>query len=242
MARYGNLNKALYGLKQAPRAWYLMLKEALQKFGLESSSADGCLWVSKTAKLAILVIVDDMAVAGDAGAVEAVISYLENTFKMKRLGDIGTFVGLNCERDRAQRQMIVHQHRYTTAILKRFNLDNCRPVTQPIDVSVKFHKAMEGEERVDPAKYQSMIGSVMFLMLGSRPDLAYGCGLLARYSKEPTVAHAKALERMFRYIQGTKDFKLHLGGNEDLSVLRTQHSLMMKTRQEVQQDISTDLA
>lgn len=157
-----------------------------------------------------------MAIAGDGDVVEAAINYLEKVFKIKKLGNIGTFVGLNCERDRERRLKAVNHHRYTKAILKRFNLDNTRPVAQPIEVSAKFHKASDGEERADPANYQSMIGSIMFLMLGSRPDLAYVCGLLARYSKDPTVAHAKALQRVFRYIQGTQDFRLQLGGNEDL--------------------------
>ena len=70
----------------------------------------------------------------------------------------------------------------------------------------------DGEE-ADKKTYQSLIGSVMFLMLATRPDLAYSISSLSRYNANPKSAHLAAAKRILRYVKGTKEAGLTLGGS-----------------------------
>jgi hypothetical protein len=77
----------------------------------------------------------------------------------------------------------------------------------------EFGKDDGGE--VDIRDYQSMIGSVMYLMVGTRPDLAYAIGVLSRFSANPKAAHLSALKRIFRYIKNTSKVGITLGGQDN---------------------------
>ena len=210
------LRKALYGLKQAGRQWYLMLLNALTSYGLKATAADGCVLVSDDGDLAILTIVDDMAIAGDATKVENLIKHLETLFKMKRMGDLDVFVGLEISRNRSARTITIQQTRYISDILKRFNITDQRS-SLPIAQGTRLEPAASGDERTDRLLYQSYVGSLMFLMIGSRPDLAYAAGILSRFSSDPTVTHLKAIQKAFAYIAGTANFGLQLGGDTSLA-------------------------
>ena len=66
-----------------------------------------------------------------------------------------------------------------------------------------------------------MIGSLTYAMTATLPDIAYAIGVLSQYNHDPSNEHMVALKRVFRYLNGTKDWLLRFGeGLEDESVLR----------------------
>lgn len=206
------LEKALYGLKQAGRQWWKMLHAALEELHLIPTAADTCIWIARDGSVGVATVVDDMIVAGEKDKVEKVIRHLENKFSMKRLGDVNVFVGLKITRNRQARTLTLKQTRYTRELLKRFNMHNSKTARTPIPAGQQFLAAESGDVRADRKLYQSMVGSVMFLMLGSRPDLAFSCGLFSRYNNDPTEDHLEGLKKVFRYVNGTIDYGSTYGG------------------------------
>ena len=96
------LNKSLYGLKQAPRAWFMRLSQTLLEFGFLSSPVDASLFVYHKGHihLFILIYVDDILVTGtDPSLIQSPIQKLQTEFKMKDLGPLGYFLGIQASRD-----------------------------------------------------------------------------------------------------------------------------------------------
>jgi hypothetical protein len=82
-------------------------------------------------------------------------------------------------------------------------------------MAMKLHMRNRNEEACDQTIYQSMIGSLMYAMTATWPDIAYAIGVLSRYNHDPRNEHMVALNRMFCYLNGTKDWRLHFGGEEE---------------------------
>lgn len=99
-----------------------------------------------------------MSIAGPAHLVEQYTKKLEDHFKMKRLGDLNVFVGLEVRRNRDERTFLlsetIHQHCSTT-------LQHARPVSVPIPTGKFYTTAEDNDERASRQLYQSMVGSIM---------------------------------------------------------------------------------
>ena len=75
----------------------------------------------------------------------------------------------------------------------------------------------KGEKMVsaeDKAWYRSAVGSLMYLMVSTRPDLAYAVGTVSKYVEVPSPDHVGAVKRILRYVRGTSNHALHLGSSE----------------------------
>ena len=97
------MKKSLYGLKQAPRCWFAKLAAALKNYDFKQSYSDYSLFTLSKGKtqLNVLVYVDDLIVAGnDKSAMLKFKQYLGNCFKMKDLGLLKYFLGLEVARSK----------------------------------------------------------------------------------------------------------------------------------------------
>ncbi|POM66260.1 Integrase catalytic core protein [Phytophthora palmivora] len=88
-------------------------------------------------------------------------------------------------------------------------MEKSNPVKTPQDPGLKLTKAMcEGgckhEETMAKVPYRNAVGCLMYLMVGTRPDLAAAVGVLSQFAADPCPTHWQALKRVFRYVQGTK--------------------------------------
>ena len=84
----------------------------------------------------------------------------------------------------------------------------CKQVETPNDPSMKLSKKTETEEEFDKGRYQSAVGSLLYLSTRSRPDIAFAVGNAARYCAEPSQSHWSAVKRILRYLKGTTDMGL----------------------------------
>jgi hypothetical protein len=87
-------------------------------------------------------------------------------------------------------------------------MQECKPVRVPIPLGVKLFgdqcpKTQEEEEDMSYVLYASMIGSLMFAMIYTRPDIARAVGVLSRYMSKPEKEHWTTLKRVFKYLCGT---------------------------------------
>jgi histone deacetylase 1/2 len=123
------LDKALYGLKQAPRAWYSRLSSKLHSLGFTSSKADVSLFVYNKGGVVIflLVYVDDIIVASSSPrATEALLKDLQADFALKDLGELHYFLGIEVKK--ARDGILLTQQKYTSDLLHRVGMRNCKPI------------------------------------------------------------------------------------------------------------------
>ncbi|XP_039017289.1 secreted RxLR effector protein 161-like [Hibiscus syriacus] len=96
-------------------------------------------------------------------------------------------------------------------------MENCNPVSTPMEPSAKLSK-FDGGERVDASRYRSLVGSLRYLTC-TRSDLSLSVGIASRFMEEPVYSHWKALKRILRYIQGTVSLGLFYSKAEDYKLV-----------------------
>ncbi|CAI7829449.1 unnamed protein product [Closterium sp. NIES-53] len=178
------LKKALYGLKQAPRQWYLMLRGVLEEIGFTPSTAGHSLFMlgQGEQRSFMVVYVDDILIfSPSSDLVKEVMLKVQDKFKCKALGDVSFYLGLHIERDVEKRCMRVHQRKYLEALAANFGQSEGHVAT-PFPFGFKCVKGPEeesvGEE--ERRRFHSLVGSLMYAAVNTRPDVAFATGQLAR--------------------------------------------------------------
>jgi hypothetical protein len=132
---------------------------------------------------------------------------------MKDLGELKYFLGIQVHRDRDRKIIHISQSGYNRTILERFGMQGSKPANTPLSSSTRLTKATTADALTDQKEYQSMIGSIMYAMLATRPDLAQCIQQISQFSQTPTRIHEKAAKQAFRYINGTVDEGITYNGN-----------------------------
>jgi hypothetical protein len=200
------LQKSLYGLKQAPRAWFERFTSHLLTIGFVASTADPSLFVLRTGStvLYLLLYVDDIILTGNSSsAVASLIAQLAETFELKDLGPLRFFLGLQIDYNRTG--LFVHQRKYISDLLLKFNMTNCKPASTPFSISQKLQPSTD-DVLPDPTQYRSLVGALQYATF-TRPDITYAVNQVCQYMHKPNSTHLVAAKRILRYLQGT----LHLG-------------------------------
>jgi len=209
--RVCRLIKSLYGLKQAPRAWNVCFTKFLKQFQLEPLVKDSCILMRKTDKniLVIAIYVDDgLVCCSNKKLLEQVLEHLKTKFQVTVM-DPKCFVGLEIQRNRKDRSLFISQEFYTKKILLRFEMQNSKCQSTPFDPNQKLCSMgaqIGADEPIVQVPYREAIGSLMYLMIGSRPDISYAVSLLSRYCEAPRKAHWNGVKRVFQYLNCTRNF------------------------------------
>lgn len=223
------LLRSIYGLKQASRIWNKLLDAELGRLGYTRIHADHCIYVfhNDNDVCFLAVYVDDMALL--SSSLELMAKHkklLGSRFKIKDLGDIKQLLGISISYDRNARTIFLSQTRYIEESLERYGFSNSRTTRTPLSSGIKLSKAdcpsTDAEEALmKDFPYQSLIGTLMYAMLGTRPDIAYAVGALSKYSSTPGRAHWNQAVHVLCYLAGTKEYGLTYDGNSpiDLSSL-----------------------
>eukprot|EP00253_Pinus_taeda_P014859 PITA_14859 len=192
------LKKALYGLKQTPRAWYGRIDGCLQKTGFVKSDADPNLYylVVENEPLILVLYVDDLFLTGSSKFIRYCKKNLATKFDMKDLGQIHYFPGVEVWQKKGE--IFLGQGRYATEILKRFRMQDFRPMATPMITNWNKIDASEDKD-VDPTLYRQLIGSLMYLV-NPRLDICYDVNTLSQCMVEPKRAHWATTKHVFRYI------------------------------------------
>ena len=102
----------------------------------------------------------------------------------------------------------LHQKQYITLMLRKFGLADANTVSTPADCNVKLVKDDCVSNSTDQAEYQSMVGSLLYIAMGTRPDIAQAVGAVSKFCSNPTEAHKTAVKRIFRYLKKTINLAL----------------------------------
>jgi len=201
------LKRGLYGLKQSPRLWQEKLRKALNKFGYYALDADSCIYRNPSTGVILSTYVDDFLIFGKNRAeIETLKEYLNTQFKMKDEGPCVWFCGIRVVRDRPNRKIHLVQDAYIDKVLRQFGMENCKPKANPMDPGSLDSMVNNTEKATedDIKQYQSVIGSLMYAMIQTRPDLAFTVSVLSRFAANPSRAHIRAAYKTLQYLKGTK--------------------------------------
>ena len=120
------------------------------------------------------------------------------------------------------------QAHFVEDLLQKFGLENANPVSTPMDPNIDLDAPEDLENEETPNNkisdsYATLIGSLMYLSLATRPDITYAVNRLAQFTSNPLPKHWTAIKRIFRYLKGTKNYSLTYGGsreilNQDLNI------------------------
>ena len=194
------LLKALYGLKQSPRQWNKRFDDFMRAQGFHRSVFDPCVYLkpvnNEAFGLIILVLyVDDMLIAAkDKSDVEKLKKMLRSEFKMKDLGPAKRILGMEIHRDFDGGKLWLTQGSYARKVIARFNMEGSKPVTTPLAAHFKLSTALCPMDEVEKGlmskvPYDKAVGSLMYLMTCTRPDLALAMGKVSRYMSNPRKVH-----------------------------------------------------
>jgi hypothetical protein len=186
------LHKSLHGLKQSPRAWNQKLDVFLESIEFVRSDANFSVYVTQVGdvKFFIVMYVDDLIlVCNNKDKILQVKEELSRKFKMKDLGDLHFFLGMEVERDRAQRLLYINQIEYLKEILKRFRMEDCKAIEVPLDPKTKLKKNVNKDDAMVKVPYQQAVGSLMYAMLCTRSDLAYPISVVSQHMANPSLEH-----------------------------------------------------
>ncbi len=107
----------------------------------------------------------------------------------------------------------IHQQKYIKELLKKFKMNDAKPMKTPMHASESLNKDESGKP-VDQTIYRGMIGSLLYLT-SSRPDIMHSVCLCARFQSDPRESHLKAVKRIFRYLVGSTNLSLFYKKNQD---------------------------
>jgi hypothetical protein len=131
-----------------------------------------------------------MVLAGKSETrIKKVKKEMSSKFDVKDLGRLVYFLGIRIVQNQEEKETWMGQPAYTEKLLIKMGMADCKPVKTPVDPDSHLVKATEEEVGVDQQVYQSMVGSLMYLAMCTRPDIAYAVGTLARFSSRPNKTH-----------------------------------------------------
>ncbi|GAA5936889.1 hypothetical protein JCM1841_005337 [Sporobolomyces salmonicolor] len=206
------LDRALYGLKQAGRAWKAKIHATLERLGYCRTISDICVYVRCEGGNChyIALYVDDLLfLSHSQPEIDRVKGGLREQYGIKDLGDASCILGIDLVR-RPDGSVFLSQRAYLKTVLARLGQAECHTAPTPMIPNQQLIPALP-DFADDPSlrrRYLQAVGSLMYAMLGTRPDLAHSVGILGRFSSRPSPAHWAAVVRVCQYIKGTLDIGL----------------------------------
>ena len=157
----------------------------------------------------VLVYVDDLLVAikceEDVNYVKAQIA---DRVEVVDKGAVRLFLNMEVERENPTGTISLSQQSYIRKLVSEYGMEDSRPVATPLEP--KFQGACQNAEcgKADPVKYQSLIGSLMYISVCTRPDISHSVSKLSQFNNNPHIEHFNAAKRIIRYLAKTQSMKI----------------------------------
>ena len=202
------LKKALYGLKEAPRLWHTHIDSFLKSIGFKQSTSDPNLYILSiptSSYLFLLLYIDDLLITCRyRDQVNRIKKLLSDNYRMTDLGPARQFLSIQIDR-LPSGEICLSQERFVQTILQRFQMEDCNGVATPMESGIVLRRAQSPDiqDPADQQLYQSLVGSLMYLMTATRPDLAYTVSTLSKFNSAPTDEHIFSAKHVLHYLKQT---------------------------------------
>ncbi|CAM8957867.1 unnamed protein product [Rhodiola kirilowii] len=215
------LQKSIYGLKQSLRQWNIKFNSCMLALGFMRSKYDACLYLKRPKpdlNVYLLLYVDDILIMSNSKTeVEKMKRDFKANFDMKDLGLAKRILGISITRDRKNKKMYLSQHDYFVKVLDKFAMNCSRPTAVPLGGHLMLTKddcpkTKTEQDKMANIPYDVDVGSVMYCMLCTRPDLPFGISVLSRFMSNPGEPDWLAMKYLLKYMCGTKSLGLVYSG------------------------------
>jgi len=199
---YCQVMKSIYGLKQAGRNWNRTLSQFLIEYGFTQSKTDPCLFyirVEENGKEFYLVVyVDDIFTAdNDDNMRVRLVEALKKRFPVTDMGK-ATW-GLGMKITQTPSSIHIDQEKYINDLLEHFGLEKSNPAVTPATPNVAPNSEAYMADRT---LYLKLVGSIIYLAVVTRPDIAYAVSRAGQHMQNPTTEDLKAAKRILKYVKG----------------------------------------
>ncbi|KAD2805330.1 hypothetical protein E3N88_38707 [Mikania micrantha] len=213
------LKKSIYGLKQASRSWHHRFDDEVKKFGFIKNADEACVYKKASGSIITFLVlyVDDILLFGnDIPTLEGVKTWLGSCFSIKDLGEAAYILGIKIYRDRSRRLIGLNQSAYIDKVLKRFKMENSKKGLVPIQKGTilstsQCPSSKVEQERMNGVPYASAIGSIMYAMICTRPDVSCALSMTSRYQQNPGGTRCKGLYTDASFQTDRDDSRSQLG-------------------------------
>ena len=197
---YGcKLKKSLYELKQFPRQWFKHFDSFIRDKRYTQSHYDPCVCYNKLPSgkyIYLLLYMDNLLFTSKSrSAIDKLKKDLSFEFEMKDLGERKKVLGMEIKRGRKGGKVSLTQKRYLKKVLLKFNInDDTKFVSTSLAPHFKLkaivsHTIVEEREYITHVPYANIIGSLMYAMVCTRPDLSQAVSMVSRYIHDPERGH-----------------------------------------------------
>ena len=184
------------------RTWHQCLHRLLLGLGFQQSLADECVYIrqDKDSIEVILVFVDDFGVfANSKGGMIKLKGELNEKFQVTELGEMKKILGIRIERDREQGTLTMSQGHYINVILAWFNMSDAHPVSMSLHKTIKLNSLPDSTGPTTEVPYVKAIGSLMYVALSTRPNLAFAIQHLSQFIMSYGAEHWTTIKHILRY-------------------------------------------
>lgn len=191
--------------------WYKRFDMFMLSNGFLRSKYDSCVYCNSLRnekQVILLLYVDDMLIASkSSGKIEDIKTKLKSEFEMNDLGQVSRILGIYITRERRTCQMFLSHQTYLEKILLKYGMSQARPVPIPLSAQFKLSKTQapkidEKDQQMMEIPYANIVGSIMYSMVCSRPDLAYALSIVSRFISNSRITHWHVVKGLMRYIKG----------------------------------------
>ena len=209
------LKKAMYGLKQASYAWNKQANKSLEEIGFKRCLSDSGVYVRRKDNTIVvcIVYVDDILFMGNSiTEIHKVKNSFMKMWECHDLGKVKEYLGMRINYNKNLGTLIIDQEAYAKKIVKRFDLQNCKPARTPLPTGYIPSAATKECTAEMRSYYQQIIGSLLYLALGTRPDITYQVILMSQFCANPDERHIQMALYIVRHINTTLLAKIVLNG------------------------------
>jgi len=210
------LKRALYGLKQAGLAWWRTLRDSMKELGFVGLVSDAGLFIFRNEHGFVIAViyVDDAIFCGpNTELVKELKARFMQRWECRDLGEVTEFLRMRIIQENGR--VHLDQCAYLETVLQRCGMQNAKSAATPLPAGYMPEPASQ-DATISPelrSRYQTVIGSLLYLMLGTRPDIAFAVTKLAQFAARPTEEHLTKALYICRYLVGTKNYCLTYDGN-----------------------------
>jgi hypothetical protein len=218
------LRKSLYGLKQSPRQWYKKFDSFMVGQNFTRSEYDHCVYFKRLENDIFIIwcymLMICLLQAKACLKSSRLKAQLARTFDMKDLGATKQILGMEIHRDRKNGKLWLSQEKYVEKILQRFGMNKVKPVNIPLSSHFKISSGLspsndEEKEFMSRVPYANVVGSLMYAMVCTRPDISHAVGVVSRYMENPGKEHWATVKWVLRYLRGTSNYCITFDGCSD---------------------------
>nr|GEU48673.1 hypothetical protein [Tanacetum cinerariifolium] len=214
----GYLNEEVY-MEQL--GGFVNLKYPNRKFGFTQNPDEPCVYLKASGSnitFLILYVDDILIMENNIFILQGVKSYLGRCFVMKDLGEAAYILGIKIYRDRSRRLIGLCQSADIKKILKRYCMENSKRGSILMQEKLKLSKSQGALtpaelKRMQNVLYASAIGSIMYVVRCTRPDVAFAHNVTSRFQHNPGDLHWTTVKNILKYLRNTKDMFLVYGGD-----------------------------